>query len=326
MVIIRHGALGDVLAVRPVLRFFKDSFPEAEITLIAPGEKGRFFRRDGWADRVYDWDRKEFSWLFSEGHGGAPVSLRAAFGGSDIIVAYQDFDSTGAREGFENRLNRLAPSAGKVFCPPSPPAGHEQPIGEWLLAAAVGFCERFGLLSVPADLSPWIGAKLVVARRSFPGLEQPYLVMHPGSGGRRKNWAVDNFAVLAKLLLASSREKGGRLRLLVTAGEADGDLGDCLASAVPGTLLLKMPELEVLAAVLAYARYYVGNDSGVSHLASAVCGEEGAAPLSLAVFGPTDAVVWAPRGAAILFAGAMMEELSPDAAFSRIRVAWPEFA
>ena len=41
---------------------------------------------------------------------------------------------------------------------------------------------------------------------------------------------------------------------------------------------------------LAKARLYIGNDSGISHLAAA------AGTPVLALFGPTDPAVWAPRG------------------------------
>ena len=46
----------------------------------------------------------------------------------------------------------------------------------------------------------------------------------------------------------------------------------------------------MLGAVLAHAGLYVGNDSGVSHLAAAW-----GAP-ALALFGPTDPAQWAPVG------------------------------
>jgi len=48
--------------------------------------------------------------------------------------------------------------------------------------------------------------------------------------------------------------------------------------------------LRTLAGVLARCSVYVGNDSGVSHLAAAV-----GAP-TVAIFGPTDPRVWGPRG------------------------------
>ena len=41
---------------------------------------------------------------------------------------------------------------------------------------------------------------------------------------------------------------------------------------------------------LASAKVYIGNDSGVSHLAAAV-----GTPV-IAMFGPTDPAIWAPRG------------------------------
>jgi ADP-heptose:LPS heptosyltransferase len=48
--------------------------------------------------------------------------------------------------------------------------------------------------------------------------------------------------------------------------------------------------LRVLGALLARAALYVGNDSGVTHLAAAW-----GAP-TLALFGPTDPAQWAPLG------------------------------
>lgn len=326
VVLIRHGALGDVLAVRSTLRYFKDTFPDAEVSLIAPEVKGRFFDREGWADRVHDWDRGAFSWLFTEEENEPPVSLQAAFGGSDIVISYQDFASPEAQERFEHRLDRLSPSAGKVFCPSRPPAGHEHPIGEWLLSAALGFCDRFGLAPAPEDRSPWLAAKVAMARPSFPGLDEPYLVIHPGSGGTRKNWPVENFGLLAKLMQAAYRARAGTgLRIVATSGEADGDLGKRFLAEVPEAFLLEMPDLDCLAAVLAHARYYLGNDSGVSHLASAVCREDGIGPSCAAVFGPSEAAVWGPTGASMLFAGEGMDELSSETAFLQIQEWWREF-
>jgi ADP-heptose:LPS heptosyltransferase len=49
-------------------------------------------------------------------------------------------------------------------------------------------------------------------------------------------------------------------------------------------------DLYQLACHLAQASLYVGNDSGITHLAAAV-----GTPV-LALFGPTDPAVWAPRG------------------------------
>ena len=63
-----------------------------------------------------------------------------------------------------------------------------------------------------------------------------------------------------------------------------------LAKAQGQTLLANRP-LARVARVLCRCRLYMGNDSGMTHLAAAV-GE----PNVLALFGPTDPRVWAPLG------------------------------
>ena len=101
-----------------------------------------------------------------------------------------------------------------------------------------------------------------------------FAVIHPFSGSARKNWPLANFQAMA-------RELEGEMLVRWLAGGEDPPL--------PGAL--HIPDLRELACFLAGAALYVGNDSGISHLAAAA-----GAPV-LALFGPTDPAVWAPRGA-----------------------------
>ena len=52
----------------------------------------------------------------------------------------------------------------------------------------------------------------------------------------------------------------------------------------------RFDDLYKLACWLAGAKVYIGNDSGPTHLAAAV-----GTPV-IALFGPTDPAIWAPRG------------------------------
>ena len=73
-------------------------------------------------------------------------------------------------------------------------------------------------------------------------------------------------------------------------------IGAAVAPAPPPSRTTSTSHLEgerVLGAVLSRAGVYLGNDSGVSHLAAAF-----GAP-TVALFGPTDARVWAPVGPAV---------------------------
>lgn len=96
------------------------------------------------------------------------------------------------------------------------------------------------------------------------------VVIHPFSGSSRKNWPLDRYRALA-----------GQLKLHV-----DWICGP--EEHLDGARRFK--SLLDLAQWMRGATCYVGNDSGISHLAAAT-----GVP-SLAIFGPTDPDVWAPRG------------------------------
>jgi heptosyltransferase III len=112
-----------------------------------------------------------------------------------------------------------------------------------------------------------------IPRLSCPGVRGDFAVIHPFSGSARKNWPLAKFRALA---LGISRV----MPVEWCAGPEDPPL----AGAV------RIPDLYDLACYLARGRLYVGNDSGITHLAAAV-----GAPV-LALFGPTNPAVWAPRG------------------------------
>jgi heptosyltransferase-3 len=102
---------------------------------------------------------------------------------------------------------------------------------------------------------------------------EDYAVIHPFSGSARKNWPLEKFRALA-----------GKLERVMTVKWCAGEEDPPLAGAV------RIDDLYELACWLAKARLYIGNDSGVTHLAAAV-----GTPV-LALFGPTDPEVWVPRG------------------------------
>ncbi len=97
-----------------------------------------------------------------------------------------------------------------------------------------------------------------------------FAVIHPFSGSPRKNWPLERFRDLASLLPMPVRWCAG----------PEEDLEDTV----------RFNDLWDLACWLASASLYVGNDSGITHLAAAA-----GAPV-IALFGPTDPAIWAPRG------------------------------
>ncbi len=107
------------------------------------------------------------------------------------------------------------------------------------------------------------------------------VLVHVGSGSLAKNWPPICFAETIRLL--------GDVTLIV--GEADAAAASAVEALVGRRLdRIEHAPLDVLAGRLAACRAYLGNDSGVSHLA----GLSGAP--SVVLFGPTSPTLWRPLG------------------------------
>ena len=214
-------------------------------------------------------DRREVADLFSP---AAPVAMatRAVFGGcarayswtgsGDAVFARRLADATGglvsvfAFRGMlpgEHAAAYYARCVGVAPCKPS--AEHIQQDDTWL-----------GRLDETQ--------RILVA--------QGGLVVHPGSGSRAKNWCGH-----LELVRRWRRRHGQRVTVL--CGPAEAHIG---ARVPPAAHVLRGLSLAQVAALLRVAALYVGNDSGISHLAG-VLGVRGAV-----LFGPSDPSVWAPPG------------------------------
>ncbi len=116
----------------------------------------------------------------------------------------------------------------------------------------------------------------VGAPDSYPRIElepiplRDTVAIHPFSGSKRKNWPLASYKALAASL---------PIRTEWTAGPEE-ELDQAI----------RFQDLGKLSYWLSGARLYIGNDSGITHLAAAL-----GIP-TLALFGPTEPAKWAPRG------------------------------
>ena len=111
--------------------------------------------------------------------------------------------------------------------------------------------------------------------------ERGIAVFHSGSGSPRKNWR--GFPAVIQRWQESARGPAVLLR-----GPAEVEGGP--ESGVGPDVVVDALTLPQVATLLRRARLYVGNDSGISHLAAAV------GAFGVVLFGPTDPTIWAPRG------------------------------
>jgi ADP-heptose:LPS heptosyltransferase len=146
----------------------------------------------------------------------------------------------------------------------------------------------------PAHSPPAISIRLEAAewRKSFwakHALEGvPLLAIAPGSGAREKNWPAEFFLAIVEWWRKAT---GGQVLLLIGPVEQErGGLDELRRRCVVADRL----SLAQIGAALAETVVYLGNDSGISHLAGAV------GVRTVVLFGPSDHLQWAPRGDKVL--------------------------
>lgn len=115
---------------------------------------------------------------------------------------------------------------------------------------------------------------------------EPFGILHPGSSAVSKNWPVERFADLLRAIT-------GRLGVPFLVGLGPNETGlanafDSIASA--DVRILPPQSVGSLAALIRHASIFIGCDSGPSHLAAAL-----GTPV-VAVYGPTDPARTGPWG------------------------------
>ena len=276
ILVIRSGALGDVLLTVPLLQTLKGSFPRARTTLWSRGDPGRFLKEAGVVDEFGDIESSQRTPLFQ------PTSLAdtsQAFPGGevekhDLIVCYMN----APRSVFVENVRCLAEKE-FIGWPAKPPEDFSGPAWEFFLSA---LAELDGIVR-PAEFRLSVPDRFKQRARDLYSAEfgGSGIVIHPGSGGEAKRWPLERFLQLGERLNALSSSP-----VLFIVGPDD----LMVANEITSATTIENPSLSHLAGILSCCRLFVGNDSGVSHLAGLL-----GVP-SVVVFGPTDERVWRPCG------------------------------
>jgi heptosyltransferase III len=244
---VHPGALGDVLLAVPALRALRAA-AGAPVVLAAQPHLGALLAALGVVDDHVPFDALGLDALFVDdaGRGSRLPAVRRLvcwFGARDPV--------------FVRRLAALVPG---VVIAPSVVGG--RPVWEHLLAT-VDPAARPDDWCAPIVAPPAVRA---LGAECLAAAPPPWLVVHPGAGGAAKCWPAGAFARVITTVAARAR-----MNVLAHRGPADAEPAAALRRHLgAGLRWLDEPALPVLAGVLAEAQAYLGNDSGVSHLAAAL--------------------------------------------------------
>ena len=261
-----QAALGDFVLTLPLVRSLAAAGP---VTVVAPWSRGRLAAALVEGVEAMDIEMFEFTRMHAVGGPRAlSPAVRELFDAATRIVS---FVSDGG-DAWAANVARLAPRAELICLPTRPPERWRGHVADWHTAELT----RRGVVLEPVA---------VPASRNLGGP----IVAHPGSGGIAKCWPAERYEAVLDAL-----QKDGRL-VKAVYGEAE-------AERWPAARLARWRDrygavgcatLEALLEQLHPAAAYLGNDAGPTHLAAQL-----GLP-TVALFGPTDPRVWAPRGPAV---------------------------
>jgi ADP-heptose:LPS heptosyltransferase len=254
-VVVRPGGLGDLLLTVPVFQTLRN-----EGMAVACVVSKRFIpllQDLSLVDEAFAFDDSKMMKLFISG-GEHPV-----FYGCDLILSYCD------EPVFCENLRRFSPY--NLIIHSFDYHTLTRPVSDELLEPL----RRMGFFPVKKILS-----------RPIPRF--PRLFIHPGSGSMIKNWPSSRFFTIYSALK-------GRIDTKIILGEAEEKERLFWIDSAGNDAVYRDRSLVSLAEEFFSGTFFIGNDSGPSHLA-ALCGLK-----TFLFFGPTSPLIWAPFAGSCTF-------------------------
>ena len=284
ILVIHQGALGDFILALPALEAIRKAFPDARSVIMGYPRILELAQDRFYAEDILSVDQKGMASFFIR-EGNLDFTLSQFFETFDLIVVFGK-DGEGTVIG---NLRRVCP--GRVLPIHSLPGWDEKVhLTDHLLRQ----CGQYGLLASGSNPRlhlkesdrEWAG-NFWESKGVSPEGRSKVVILHPGSGSKRKVWPLDRFLALTRTL----QDRLGSKMLIVLGPAEEPDVRKAFEGVGPSApVLANGLTLLQLASVMEGCRFFIGNDSGISHLAAAL-----RLP-TLAIFGPTDQRVWSPRG------------------------------
>jgi len=297
IIFIHGGAIGDLVQTLPAMAAVRAAWPGAMVTLIGRPERAALAVLAGAAERIVDIETCGLWRLMGE----ADAPALPVLDGADLVIDLFTKGRLAARahkrtaNGEISPLAPAAPGLGRddrrvVSVDPLPPEEWDRSAAAWILDQVR---QALGLTASSETPVIQLSRAGEDAARALPAscrMGERFVAVHPGSGSTAKNWPADRFAAVARRVRDETERD-----VVWLAGPAEQERGTLPPTPTGDTVLADLA-LEQVAGILALADGYLGNDSGITQMAAAVRRPDGRATPTVALFGPTDPRVWAPRG------------------------------
>jgi heptosyltransferase III len=268
LLIIHQGTLGDVVTSFTALLLLRETY--SQIDLVCRQSIGHMAEHLKVIDRSFSLEAASFSWLFRENHDdfkGGLINFLKSY--DDIVLlSFSRNLAKNIKKGSGKRVFQIAPR---------PEPSEKIHVGRYLISRMVD-----ARLLKEKNENHFLDFYQDFRDSDFT---EKKIFIQPGSGSRLKNWSIRYFLKLEKMLSYDGFEP-----VFILGPAEDGPTETILRNGLTDEQILQLFDPVKLVNILKTGGAFIGNDSGVSHLAAFI-----GLP-TLVIFGPTDPLRWRPMG------------------------------
>jgi heptosyltransferase I len=298
ILIVRLGALGDIIHTVPAAAALRDTFPDARIDWLVDARHRAVVDLVTVIDHAIVLERSSIS-------GWTAVSRQLRTVHYDIALDFQGLlksavlaRASGARRVAGFSIWHLREKTARPFYSETPAGGRLASLGDHVIVKNLGLLRVLGIAE-PAVRFPLaeVDSGALVKVRGMLGGDRPFAVINPGAAWPNKRWPPDRFGEVAAFL-----QQVRQLPSIVLWGPGEEGLAGAVVETSEGAARVAPPtNLSDLLALARAASLMVSGDTGPLHIAAAV------GTPAVALFGPTDPHrngPWAPDDVSVSRYGA----------------------
>ena len=293
----QHDQLGDFLLFSPVVRAVRKRFPNAHIVVCTRGYTKDVVLKDPLVDDVLIIHERLSSWRVKD----LRCVVRCLLPGFDMAVVFNTISHS-----FTSDIVTLLGRARYRIGPTEPqfPGMKVNPF--YNLEVSIP-AEKMHMSDRQLSIVEPLGVSIDEARermhvdrkwedeaasliKSWGADDKgPLFAIHPGGARAYARWPMEKYAELGDRL---SLFPNARVVIIAGRGESWGE--DVAVHMKTEPIICRITKLKLLAAILKHVQVYVGNDTGLLHVAASV------GTKSVGIYGRTDPHIWKPKGSHVI--------------------------
>lgn len=290
ILIIKMSSLGDILHTLPFAAALRKRYPQAKISWLVHPQFAGFVPDKPVIDEVLYFDKVKFKKMGLFDKVKYFFSMRSMLHSKhfDLVIDMQGLFKSAVLAAISGCSNRIG------YC--------EMREGSGFISKAIcGSHSKDHVIERYLDVARYLGAEVEKVDFPMPDLTSEsqsvqkklaeqnvmgdYVVFVPGARWQTKEWPVEHYAELARMILAEG------MQVVLAGGPDDLDKGNKIKELCPEAVnLIGQTSLRELAALIQGCAVYISADTGPLHFAAAL-----KKPL-VAMYGPTKADRTGPYG------------------------------